>query len=248
MHSAPENVEKRRTIRETWGSVLGTSRVLMYFLLGTVDKSEDQLRIEAENEAMGDLIQGNYHDSYRNMTYKHVCGLKWFSYYCPLAKFLIKNDDDVFVNSPFLLDYLLKNRNQIQGEKQLIWCKKLPSASVKRTYRSKWRVSVKEFPKKYYPPYCPGFSVIYSEDLAKDLYVEAQKTNYFWIDDVHVTGTLTQQLNVSIKPLEDMFQTVSEAEELGKMKGNQKQYFFVTPDLTRDKITSLWNSVSKANS
>ncbi len=35
---------------------------------------------------------------YRNLTYKHIMGLKWVSTYCSNAHTVVKVDDDTFVN------------------------------------------------------------------------------------------------------------------------------------------------------
>jgi hypothetical protein len=72
VHSAPGNVEKRRTIRETWGR--GFHQLL--FLLGSVESRAAQTALEEENRTYRDLVQGSFSDSYRNMTYKHVMALK----------------------------------------------------------------------------------------------------------------------------------------------------------------------------
>jgi len=44
-------------------------------------------RIVEESEVHHDLIQGNFIDAYRNMTYKHVMGLKWATYFCQNARY-----------------------------------------------------------------------------------------------------------------------------------------------------------------
>ncbi len=45
-------------------------------------------------------------DTYHNLTLKTVMGLKWASIFCPQAKFVLKTDDDIYVNLPLLLDAL----------------------------------------------------------------------------------------------------------------------------------------------
>jgi len=70
VRSAPGNVEKRRTIRQTWGR--GFRRVL--FLLGAVEFRAAQATLEEENRTYRDLVQGRFLDSYRNLTHKHVMG------------------------------------------------------------------------------------------------------------------------------------------------------------------------------
>ena len=37
-------------------------------------------------------------EHYRNLTYKHIMGLKWLSTFCSNARTVVKVDDDTFVN------------------------------------------------------------------------------------------------------------------------------------------------------
>lgn len=79
VHSAPENFPKRNVVRETWGQ--RSPDVTLLFLVGS--SAEHQARLEEESRKYNDLIQGNFLDAYRNMTYKHVMALKWATYHCP---------------------------------------------------------------------------------------------------------------------------------------------------------------------
>jgi hypothetical protein len=67
VHSAPNHYDLRNTIRETWGSAQPT-----LFILG--ENSDENLNLKVEHEKFGDLVQANFQDSYRNMTYKHLLG------------------------------------------------------------------------------------------------------------------------------------------------------------------------------
>ena len=51
-----------------------------------------------ESEKFGDIVQGNFKDAYRNMTYKNVFGLLWASMFCEQAEFIVKSDDDMYVD------------------------------------------------------------------------------------------------------------------------------------------------------
>ncbi|KAJ8940361.1 hypothetical protein NQ318_015754 [Aromia moschata] len=62
------------------------------------DKYTNQMAIEDESRKFGDIIQGNFIEAYKNLTYKHIMGLKWAKDYCYNAKFIIKMDDDIVVN------------------------------------------------------------------------------------------------------------------------------------------------------
>ena len=67
IHSAPENVDLRNTIRKTWGQTI--KRV---FVLG---KHPDyNKKLKKEHEKHKDILQVTFKDAYRNMTYKHLSG------------------------------------------------------------------------------------------------------------------------------------------------------------------------------
>uniref|UniRef100_A0A1B6JEJ3 Hexosyltransferase n=1 Tax=Homalodisca liturata TaxID=320908 RepID=A0A1B6JEJ3_9HEMI len=189
VHSAPGHEYHRRAIRNTWGQ-----SVHLVFLVGETNSTGAQESLERENDEHHDMVQGSFLDSYRNLTYKHVLGLKWVTYHCPGAKYVLKTDDDVFVNTPFLEEFLTRELSPL-GARKLVLCDVLYSAIVKRSYRSKWRVSHREFADRWYPDYCTGWAILYSPDAVFRLYREAQRSEYFWIDDVHITGTLLSRIN-----------------------------------------------------
>lgn len=248
VHSAPDNMLKRKTIRETWGSE--DERAVLIFLIGAVSSTHLQEKIDLENLVHRDLVQGNFKDAYRNMTYKHVMALKWFVYNCPDARYLLKTDDDVFVNTPLMYNYLESPSPLHQKFQQgrLMFCYEIARAKVKRTFRSKWRVSYDEYMASYYPNHCPGFSILYSADVVLQLYQKAQKLPYFWIDDVHITGIVASQLNISITPLESFFLRVEEQEALlsGRSKPADLPFFFARPNLVEVDIRNLWKLVKSA--
>ena len=241
VRSAPGNVQKRRTIRETWGR--GFHRVL--FLLGAVESRAAQAALEEENRTYRDLVQGRFFDSYRNLTYKHVMGLKWTAYYCPGARYLLQTDDDVFVNSPALLDFLARDLSP-WGARRLILCEPYICGRVRRSFRSKWRVSPQEYPGRTYPPYCAGWVVLYSADVVFLLYREAQRTEYFWIEDVHVTGTLAARANLTHTPLGSLKLSPEQVRYLLGSRNNRSEigvFLFGPPNLSRTEIRRLWQVV-----
>lgn len=247
VHSAPANTEKRRTIRSTWGSGAGVNADFhVLFLLGEVDGEEAQEALDAESRLYGDLVQGSFRDSYRNMTYKHVMALKWAAYFCPGARYLLKTDDDVFVNSPALLRFLSHDLS-MWGARKLILCAPFPFAYVKRSWRSKWRVSPLEYPGHVYPAYCAGWAVLYSPDVVFLLYQQAQSSDYFWIDDVHVTGTLAARANLTHTPLGSLVLSEEQVDAILSGDGIASRNFFLfgAPNLSLDAIRRLWYAVKE---
>ncbi|EDW58245.1 beta-1,3-galactosyltransferase brn [Drosophila virilis] len=255
VHTAPWNAEKRSLIRETWGGSSMTSAPMplrVVFLLGAVSQADQQLQLalELENARHADMVQGNFQDAYRNMTYKHVMAFKWFNSSCSHAQLLIKVDDDVYVNTPLLIQLLSTTnrtsssslRGLLQQPHDLLFCRPELRSRVKRSYRSKWRVSFREFADDYYPPYCPGFAIVYSPDVVQRLYQAAQHAGYFWVDDVHITGVLAQQTNTTITTLKPYVLYESACERLlsGRSDPNQLQFLFTGHSISPEQIRRLW--------
>ena len=57
-----------------------------------------QLQIEVESQTYGDLVQGGFMDSYHNLSYKNLFGKMWVSEFCEQAEFVVKTDDDMYVD------------------------------------------------------------------------------------------------------------------------------------------------------
>lgn len=232
--SAPHHFYHREQIRATWAN---SQQVV--FLLGLANATLQPL-IEEEAREYGDIVQGTFVDSYRNMTYKHVMGLMWATKHCPGARFILKTDDDVFVNTPYLNNYLPSIPDQ-----KLILCPLMESSLVKRSYRSKWRVSPEEYSARWYPPYCSGWVILYSPDSASALFTQAQKEPYFWIDDVHVTGTIAKKLNITHTALGNLGLSEASTEDY-LMKGPRPDFLF---SLTKpENFQRLWTMVGDASS
>lgn len=193
VHSKPANVEIRNALRDTFAHY--DRRTKTYFLLGAVGSPSEQELIEKENAEHGDIIQGNFIDSYRNLTYKHVMALKWFTYNCANAKYLVKVDDNVFINTPNVYKYLINNTETTEF---LMGSYMLPYETPRTGL---YAVTRKEYPPKYFPAYVEKFAIIYSNDVVYDLYRKSRTTKFFWIDDVYVTGIVRMQLNVRITDL-----------------------------------------------
>lgn len=265
VHTAPRNAEKRALIRQTWGNPQMTSAnspLRLVFLLGAVPQTEHQLQhsLSLENARFGDMVQGNFQDAYRNMTYKHVMALKWFTNNCPNAQLLLKVDDDVYVNTPQLIKLLRESppnlnltmlsttpatpslRSLLQQRNELLFCRPVLASRVKRSYRSKWRVSFSEYPAHYYPPYCPGFAIVYSADVVQRLYQAAQHAGYFWVDDVHITGVLSQQTNTTITNLQPYVLYKVDCERLlnGESDLEQQEFLFTWHSIGTEQISALW--------
>jgi len=204
VHSAPGHFKQRMAIRETWGSARNfpDSVIKVIFLCGIVPTDEGGLIQEAlllEADTYGDIVQEDFIDSYRNLTYKGILGLKWVSSYCRHAEFLLKSDDDIFINI-FRLVAHLQRLSQQHGSgpvRELLLCLVWYRMKVIRDTRSKWYISPTEFTADVFPTYCSGSAFILTPDVAAAMFNASFRVPFFWVDDFYVTGLLAREVGVS---------------------------------------------------
>ncbi|TGZ53297.1 Hexosyltransferase [Temnothorax longispinosus] len=138
--SAVANQEARAAIRNTWANKynldnLYNSTVKIAFLLGKSDNDTLNNLIVEESSQYNDIVQERFFDTYNNLTLKSVMMLKWVTSNCYQAKYLMKTDDDMFVNIPLLLQ-TLRSRTQAEILLGSLICNAKPIVDPK----NKWQV------------------------------------------------------------------------------------------------------------
>ncbi|XP_029644263.1 beta-1,3-galactosyltransferase 2 [Octopus sinensis] len=210
VHTAPDHTDRRLSIRQTWANkhFFRNMSLRIVFLLGRSDNPQIEFRIKNENLIYGDLVQGDFKDSYRNLTHKGVLGFRWITENCQHAKMVIKVDDDVFVNIfKVYKEVYLKYKNL----SHYILChvrKKNTSPIIRSKDHLKWKVNDDEFRGfTHYPtPYCNGYAVFIAPDLIRGMYQASFTTPFFWIDDVYLYGLLPSKIaNVTYHSLVGSF-------------------------------------------
>lgn len=191
--SAPKNADKRDTIRKTWGERKDSIQIL--FMLGLSEDEITEKAIAKESERFADIVQGNFLDSYKNITYKSVMCLKYVIYYCPQATYILKVDDDSFVNMPLLQNFL-KHDLSPYGAENLLLCNDMTGSPVLRDPNSKWYIPKEDFSSEYYPSYCSGWYAIFSPDVCFKLYRESQNLKYLFIEDAFLYGIAGAKANI----------------------------------------------------
>ena len=191
VHTAVGNTDRRQGIRDTYGQVLFKQPVgRVVFLLGTTENQTLTQIVRKEAATYNDVVVGDFHDSYHNLTLKGVAGLKWTNEFCPGVKMVIKVDDDVFVNIFKLVRFMappfINKTRQLKCLFHPAWTK-----AVMRD-GSKWNVDKSEFKGVQHFPidHCDGFFVMISGDLIQPLLEAASVVPFFWIDDVYLFGLL----------------------------------------------------------
>jgi hypothetical protein len=125
------------------------------FILGvSLNETVNQL-VEEENSKYGDIIQGDFLDTYRNHSYKSLVSWRWITHACMKAKYYLKIDDDVLPVTPTLLLYLadkeLFNPPALSFSSAVVY-----SSEPNRNKSSKFFVSHEDFPDNFYPDYPEG--------------------------------------------------------------------------------------------
>uniref|UniRef100_A0A8C9AH38 Hexosyltransferase n=1 Tax=Prolemur simus TaxID=1328070 RepID=A0A8C9AH38_PROSS len=189
--TAPENYNRRSTIRKTWGNEKYVrsqlnANIKTLFALGTPDplKGEElQRKLVWEDQMYRDIIQQDFVDSFYNLTLKLLLQFSWANTYCPHAKFLMTADDDIFIHMPNLIEYL-QSLEQIGV--QDFWIGRVHrGAPPVRDKSNKYYVSYEMYQWPAYPDYTAGAAYVISGDVAAKVYEASQTLNSsLYIDDV----------------------------------------------------------------
>ena len=241
VHSSPTNYKKRVAIRETWSHMFKDMRVV--FMLGDTKNEVVTSLLKYEYSLYNDLIQEDFLDSYRNLTYKGIMSLKWITKYCPNAKYLLKVDDDIIVDIFTFFRHLKKlDEYKLIANKCIlchIWTKMKPM----RNLESKWYVSMQEFEADYFGKYCSGSAFLLTQELAKDMYHVSKYIKFFWIDDYYVSGMLMQALNASFFDF-NKFYVLRSSTVVDNFKINFSMFGHVSRSI--NNFYAIWSKIFEA--
>ena len=189
--TAPENIDRRNVIRKTWASDPSLNiKWKSVFLVGQAKDNSQEEHLEAERLMYNDLIRGAQKETYQNLTLKTQMGLEWAAKYCDF-QFVMKTDDDVFVNPYRLMDYLGSSDT---------FKTKLYLGYVRRNgiphRQGKYAVSVEEYNKTRFPDFCGGVGIVLSADLVLKMVQLFDAKKPLKLEDVYI-GTLVERLGVT---------------------------------------------------
>ena len=191
--SATYNYERRRDIRVTWGVDYAIKpRWKTMFLVGKPRTEKNATRLATEEKIFGDFVRGGYYDHYWNQTRKVQMAFEWAHKYCNFS-YLLKVDDDVFVDIKGLVSHLSKpttpRTKYYMGDR-------IRNPIVFR--QGKWRVTEEEFSSgKSYPDFVRGLGYVLSPDVVSVFVDLFGVVRHFRLDDVYV-GMLADKAGVEI--------------------------------------------------
>lgn len=221
--SAPKNFDERKAIRDTYGKKLTThvKNVKLYFGIGTVSNETIMRKIKSEDDTYRDIIQWNISECYENLIIKSIAVLKWTIGHCAHAQYLIKTDDDVYMNVEKLMDQnflpvdgderssfrehdLPSMRNNSQTLKPFTLGFYLGGVVVRE---GKWAVPKDIYPSDTYPEYVSGTGYIISKPAIRIIYenvIELVGDQTYISEDLVRDQTYIPKLRYPIIRLEDV--------------------------------------------
>lgn len=201
---------------------------------------EMQKVIISENRRYGDIVQARVRDVYNNLTLKSIAGLEWTRDYCPGARYLLKTDDDMFIDVRRLLRFIdkvehdavntvekktdKKNSETLKenGNKNVempptIWGRLAHGWRPIRTPSSKYFVSKTQYVGRVFPDFCTGPAYLMTRAAVVPLYEGALGRDYD-LEEEQEDGTkpMPREQHTPYLKLEDVYLTGVVAERLGR--------------------------------
>ncbi|KFD71194.1 hypothetical protein M514_16541 [Trichuris suis] len=194
-----------------------------------------QVTLQREWETYEDIIQFNFLDTYKNLTLKAISWLNWAAKYCPNASYILKLDDDMFVNI-FGVMRLLRKQSVLNPSVKAFYCTVWTKMKPERNKKSKWYVSYDEFKQAVYPSYCSGSSYSLTMRAVQPLLDSVPLATFLWVDDAYITGVLANVANVQRIDIRSIY----------KFSDDEMNNFFDNPSIfvhlpkTMNKRYALW--------
>ncbi|KAH9365516.1 hypothetical protein HPB48_016294 [Haemaphysalis longicornis] len=208
VHTASTHSSHRRILRESVGNASLEARynwsIVFFVGLSNVEKVSQGVFTEAQ--AHGDIVVLPFLDTYRNLTYKFVYGIKWTVENCPEVRFILKMDDDIVIHIPTIMKKFGRiPESPVADAGPKIHCCVWDKMPVLRQTALPWYLSEKMYPKNVFPRYCSGSAVFIDASALPALYNATFSVPYIPVDDAYVTGELAAAAGITHEPLNNVY-------------------------------------------
>ena len=245
--SAPENYNRRMLLRRTYANVtlFKTMRFKLIIVVGMTGNASIDTDVYREFRQHRDIVVGDFKDAFWTLSLKMIFGLKWISKYCNKAPFIIKIDDDAFVNIFEILNLIEPHSKK----SNFMMC-----AVLDNNFIFRWKHHSKEYCKqikvcvddgilpgyKNYPRYCNGQMFVFPNDLLQRLVDAIDNTTYFWLDDVYITGMITKNLSIEYINIQMAYAWPHQIAAQYRVKTAPTSYYFAHVK-NQTLFGELWN-------
>jgi hypothetical protein len=213
--SAPSHFNHRKAIRLTWGHYTLRSDVAIAFLLGKTDDEDVKKEMELEMNLYDDIILANFKDSYKNLTLKTMAMLEWTSSYCSKADYLLKADDDMFINVENLLHFIEKKGDEDKKEPKF-YGRLVEGWEPVRYEDSQYFLPFGQFSESTFPDFVTGPAYLFSTGIAQSFFEKGMESRFLQLEDVFMTGVLAEAMNVSRVRVTEFENTAINVEKTGR--------------------------------
>ena len=202
--STPANFEAREELRQTWAApdLLVGHLSRLVFIMGRPTEHRLLLQLQNESKIHGNIVMEDFVAAYDNLTYSPIAALRWVTYHCPNVSYVIKDDDDVYVNIFKLVHVLYTD---YRSESQFFLCAAHHNAVIKRQCVGdvKFCLPNHMLPNRtHYPTYCAVPAYIFPKTVAVEIYNATLRITPFIAVDVYIAGILRETINVSLHSIQ----------------------------------------------
>ena len=238
VHSHANNFQLRSQQRRLIKSI---DDLKVVFVIFKVKDESINIKVQDEHNECGDVLLGNMEESYYNLVFKHVMGLRWASKKCQGSR-VIKMDDDIFVNFPQLL-HLIKRNIPSSHTSWMMGLLQLRLPVMRASTRSKWAVNHMDWSDETWPDFLSGWCYVSSSKAVDNIVKKVDEMEtLLWIDDVLITGIVAEKVDNERVSLNRYFTVYKQEMECCSV-GSSMCPFIVGP--TDHNVTLLDKLVTK---
>ena len=173
-------------------------------------------------------------DKYRNLTLKSLAAFEWVIKYCPTAKWIVKADQDMYIN----IASLLQTTNFYTNSDVMIGACLSLSTPIRNKTGNKYYLSYEEYPYSVFPKHCGGPMYMLTTGVAKYILSVSPDCPFFRFEDVYM-GLCLQDSSFPIISIDHHGSYPSCAQ--GTMTCERWHSFLFIHDVPLVKIKSIWN-------
>ena len=228
--------EINRLIRTGWKRKQLTWKTI--FAIGVQKVPEIGMLIEEEYKNFKDILRLSYEDTYNNLPNKTMLSLGWIADHCK-PKFVLKTDDDCFVNIFHILPWLdtLPLSYQYMGRVNI-------HMPVIRDPFHRNYVPRKEHPEDEYKPYCAGGGYILAGAIIKNVTERAKTIKQIINEDAYM-GMITNSLKVKPRNEERFLPYIFFGPPIKKLGiCDYKSQFLIHNVFGRRQLIMHWNNIA----
>lgn len=192
------NFNNRRAIRRTWASQVKLEfrrKVCLFFLTGKTDDKNVQSKLLEETNKFDDMIQADFYDSNYNESLKSLAILEWKARFVPRIKFLMKVEDNVYVNVGGIVEELI---NRFHDRENVLLGSELRNKKPARSKKHLWYVPYNVFPDVFYPLHVKGQAYILDQKAVGEILPFSRSRLIFFKENVFITGMCRENTEISL--------------------------------------------------